>query len=99
MQVYLPRLDFDTKFLAKYKVASLPLPTSNERQLPTWQVVNKKKGPRLVQYNSRGPLDNFITLTSSKPHKYKKHLSEEELFESLSDEEITCQLNEAFSEE
>ena len=28
------KLDFDTKFPAKYEVATLPLPTSNERQLP-----------------------------------------------------------------
>ena len=53
----------------------------------------------MVQYNSKGTLDNFITLTTSKPHKYQKHLSEEELFESLSDEEITHQLDVAFSEE
>ena len=98
-QVCPTKFDFDTKFPAKYEVASLPQPASNERQLPTRQVANKKKGPKLVQYNSKGPLDNFITSTASKPHKYQKRLSEEELFESLSDEEITRQLDVAFSEE
>ena len=98
-QVCPTKIDFDAKFPAKYEVASLPLPANNERQLPTRQVANKKRGPRLVQYNNKGPLNNFITSTSSNPHKYKKRLTEEELFESLSDEEITRQLDEAFSEE
>ena len=98
-QVCPTKIDFDAKFPAKYEVASLPLPANNERQLPARQVANKKRGPRLVQYNNKGPLDNFITSTSSNPHKYKKRLTEEELFESLSDEEITRQLDEAFSEE
>ena len=49
-QVYPAKFDLDVKFPARYKVASLPLPTKNTRQPPTHQIANKKKGPRLVQY-------------------------------------------------
>lgn len=89
-QVCPAKLDFNTKFPAKYEVASLPLPTSKERQPPTWKVASKKKGPKLVQF-SKGPMDDFITTTSGKPECQL----EDELFKSLSDKEIT-QLDNAF---
>ena len=102
-QVCPTKLDLDVKFPAKYAVASLPLPTtttSNERQPPTRQIANKKKGPKLVQYTSSGPLDNFITTTPANgPNKQSKQQADEDLFESLSDEEITRQLDIAFTEE
>ena len=93
------RIELDTRFPAKYEVASLPLPTKDARQLPTRQVANKKKGPKLVQYTGRGPLDNFITTTLSKPDTKEGNTTEDEFFNSISDEEITRQLDNAFSEE
>lgn len=64
------------------------------------QIANKKKGPKLVQYTSSRPLDNFITTTpANRPNKQSKQQADEDLFESLSDEEITCQLDIAFTEE
>ena len=90
-------LDIDEKFPAKYEVASLPLPTKDGRQPPTRQVANKKKGPKLVQYQGKGPMDNFITTASSAPHKQSQQNSEEEFYESLSEEEI-AQLETAFTQ-
>ena len=91
-------LDLDAKFPAKYEVASLPLPTKETRQPPTRQVASKKKGPKLVQYQSKGPLDNFVTASSSSARKQTESELEEEYYETLSQEEIT-QLETAFSQE
>jgi hypothetical protein len=44
-QAHPARLDLDTRFPAKYKVASLPLPKSDARQLPTRQVVKRRRAP------------------------------------------------------
>jgi hypothetical protein len=60
MQVYLPKLDFDTKFLAKYKVASLPLPISNERchgrvgALKFLSYLRTRDPERIIPYVDRG---------------------------------------------
>ena len=91
-------LDLDTRFPAKYKVASLPLPTKDARQPPTHQVANKKKGPKLVQYQHMGPMDNYISASSSSAQKQSELKLEEEFYESLSQEEI-AQLETAFTQE
>lgn len=99
-QVCPAKLDLDVKFPAKYEVASLPLTTKNTRQPPTRQIASKKKGPRLVQYTERGPMDEFLKpANASKSRKTESHQMEDELLNSLSDEEITRQLDNAFSEE
>ena len=98
MQVCPAGLDIDEKFPAKYEVASLPLPTKDSRQLPTRQVASKKKGPKLVQYPGKGPMDDFITTSSSTPHKQSTRSMEQDYYESLSKEEI-AQLETAFTQE
>ena len=99
-QVCPAKYELDIKFPAKYEVASLPLPTKDGRQPPTRQVANKKKGPRLVQYKERGPMDEYLkTANTDKTHKPESHQMEDELLNSLSDEEITRQLDNTFSEE
>jgi hypothetical protein len=93
------RIDLDIRFPAKYEVASLPLPKNNTQQPPTRQVTKKKKGPKLVQYTRRGPLDNYITAATSESGRTERQLIEDELFNSISDEEITRQLDNVFTEE
>jgi hypothetical protein len=93
------RIDIDTKFPAKYLVASLPPPAMDLRQPPTRQVKSKKRGPKLVQLNGKGPIDDFLMSISSKSRKMEGRQSDDELFDPLSDDEITCQLDNAFTEE
>jgi hypothetical protein len=99
MQARPARINLDIKFPAKYEVASLPLPKSEVQQPPTRQVTKKKKGLKLVQYTDRGPLDNYVTSGTSKPIRMERQLAEDKLFNSISDDKITCQLNNTFTEE
>jgi hypothetical protein len=93
------RIDIDAKFPAKYLVASLPPPAMDLRQPPTRQVKSKKRGPKLVQLNGKGPIDAFLMSISRKSRKMEGCQSDDELFDPLSDDEITCQLDNAFTEE
>ena len=98
-QVCPPGLELDERFPAKFEVASLPLPTKDARQPPTRQVANKKKGPKLVQYQHTGPMDNYISASTNSARKQSEpKKEEEEFYESLSQEEI-AQLETAFTQE
>jgi cellular nucleic acid-binding protein len=93
------RIDLDTRFPAKYSVASLPPLAMDLRQPPTRQVKSKKRGPKLVQLNGKGPIDDFLLSISGKPCKMEGRQSDDELFNPLTDDEITHQLDNAFTEE
>jgi hypothetical protein len=62
-------------------------------------VTKKKKGPKLVQYTGRGPLDNYVTAAARESGRMERQLIEDELFNSISDEEITHQLDNTFTKE